>query len=503
MRSALLLLGSTVLALGSLSCSAAQPAPDVGPPKPPAEKETSEIDPRYESLPTPKSAPDWAPPAAKKTTLDNGLTVWEMGGTTTPLVSIHLLLPTGSSSDPEGKAGLSLLSADMLDEGAGKMDALELSDHLGELATDYGAQAGIDYVLLSMDGLTENLRESLATLADIVRRPRLTAAEFDRRKEHHIASAIASMDDPDSARHKAIERVLFGEGYAGAPSSGTKASLEAITLADVKQQVKKLTVPEGAHLTVAGNFDSEVLHKAVNEAFGTWKGKLSPNEETVETPPSGKHAFVVDFPGAAQSALAVVTQASSDESADYFPEEVMNEKVGGSFTGRINMNLREDKGFTYGAFSMFRRYEKAGYFAVLTNVKTETTGESVKEIYRELSGLCEGRPLTDKERNEAVEGLLLGFPIQFDEVSALGYRLVTLPVHDRPIDFWQTWPDKIRAVTTSDANAAAAPLCETARYSVVIAGDSRTVTPMLESQGFDVTLLDRDGRPIEEPTADK
>lgn len=502
MKSTFRLLGSCVLFTCVLGCSAAAPAPTVPEESsPPASQDASDVDPRYAQLPTPGPAPDWAPPAARKTTLENGLTIWEMGGTTTPLVSIHLLLPTGSSSDPKGKEGLSLLSADMLDEGAGKMDALELSDHLGELATDYGAQAGVDYVLLSMDGLTENLSESLATLADIVRRPRLSADEFQRRKDHHIASAIAAMDDPEAARHKAVNHVLFGDGYASGPASGTKASLDAITLADVKLQVKKLTVPEGAHLTVAGKFDSDVLKRAVEKAFGTWKGKLSPIDEKVAPPPTGKNAFLIDFPGAAQSALAVVTQSSSDQDADYFPEEVMNEKVGGSFTGRINMNLREDKGFTYGAFSTFRRYEKAGYFGIFTNVKTETTGASVKEIYSELSQLCDARPLSVEERNEAVEGLLLGFPMQFDEVSALGHRLVTLPVHDRPVDFWETWPGKIKAVTTQDVNAAAAPFCRTNRYSVVVAGDAKSVTALLEAQGFHVAMLDRDGLPLASPVA--
>lgn len=489
------------LAAFAVSCGGASPAPVVVQEDPAPADEKKDIDPRYVSLPTPKSTKAWAPPPARKTTLANGLTLWEMSGATTPLVSIYLMLPAGSATDPHGKEGLSLLSADMLDEGAGKLDALELSDRLGELATDYASQAGVDYVLLSMDGLTENLAENLALLADIVTRPRLSKEEFERRKEHHLASVLADRDDPAASRSKGINRVLFGAGYAGGPPEGTKESVTAITLADVKRQVAKMTVPEGAHLAVAGNFDSDVLKKAVEDSLGGWKGKLTQKEHSITAPPTGKNAYVVDFPGATQSSLAVVTRAGSDQDPNYFPEEVMNEKLGGSFTGRINMNLREDKGYTYGAFSTFRRYQKAGYFGVITNVKTETTGASIEEIFKELQAVCADRELTDQERNEAVEGLLLGFPMQFDQVSSLGMRLVALPIHDRPADFWKTWPENIAAVTTERANLAAAPYCKAEQYSVVIAGDAAAVTPLLKAQGFAVSFLDPDGLPIREPAS--
>lgn len=486
----------------AIGCGGASPAPAVAPEEgPPPEKE--EVDARYVSLPAPKPTPAWAPPAAKKTTLTSGLTLWEMGGATTPLVSIYLMLPAGGATDPQGKEGLSLLSADMLDEGAGKLDALQLSDRLGELATDYASQAGVDYVLLSMDGLTENLEESLALLADIVQRPKLSQEEFARRKEHHLATAIADQDDPAASQSKALHRVLFGAGYASRPPKGTKESLARITLADVKSQVKRMTVPDGAHLAVAGKFDSAALRAAVEASFGAWKGKRTATDHTLTQLSTEKIASVVDFPGATQSSLAVVTRAGSDQDANYFPEEVMNEKVGGSFIGRINMNLREDKGYTYGAFSTFRRYQQAGYFGVMTNVKTETTGSSVAEIFKELEAVCTDRPLTDHERNEAVEGMLLGFPLQFDQVGSLGLRLITLPIHNRPADFWETWPEKVTAVTTELANQAAAPFCKTEQYSVVLAGDANVVTPLLAAQGFTVALLDRDGLPVKGVAADQ
>lgn len=466
--------------------------------KPKVEKGSEKpIDPRYAELPTPGKTPIYAPPTVTKTTLTNGLSLWHMREEKAPLVSIHLMLPTGGATDPVGKEGLSLLTADMLDEGAGNLGALELSDRLGELATDYSSTGGVDYVLLSMEALSENLEESLSLLSDMVMRPKLSKDEFDRRKKHHLATALAEQDDPSSSRSNAVSHALFGDGYAGTPPTGTHSSLDAITYADMKRHAAAMTVPEGAHLTIAGMSDYDAALSIVEKVFGKWKGKLEQNErELVEQEHSGK-AFVINHDEAAQSALAVITGAGSSADPNYFAEEVMNDKLGQSFTSRINMNLREDKGYTYGAASIFQRYEKTGYFGVYTNVKSEATGASIKEILAELSAVCGQRPLSDKERNEAVEGLLLGYPMQFDEVSALGMRLVTLPARGRPADFWQTWPENIKSISTARANEAAKPYCDPTQYSVVVAGDLDLVAPELAKMGLSVIEMDRNGHVVE------
>lgn len=474
----------------TLACSSPKP-PEAKAPTPKAEEPAP--DPRYLALPTPGEAPRWAPPAANKVTLKNGLSIWQMNHGATPLVSIHLMLPGGSALDPKNKAGLTLLTADMLDEGAGKYGALELSDRLGELATDYRSSAGVDYVLLSMEGLSENLEESLKLLADIVMRPKLTKAEFDRRKQHHLAVALSNQDDQGEARQKALSRVLFGENYAGLPPSGTQKTLEAITWQDVKNQARALSVPEGAHIVIAGMVDEATALSAVERAFGSWKGKRKAAKLEVAEAPKGRRAYVVDFPGAAQSSLAIATRAGSYSDPNQYAEDVMSQKVGESFTGRINMNLREAKGYTYGAFSQFRRYQDSGYFWVASNVKSENTGDSIKEVFQEFADLCASRPLTEEERNESVDGLLLGYPMTFDQVSSLGYRLVSLPVRGRSVDYWTTWPDEIRKVTTARTNEAAAPYCDPERYSVIVAGDKKTVVPQLEKLGIPITMLDRDG----------
>lgn len=463
-----------------------QVEPEVDPPVEPA-------DPRYAQLPQPAPAQPWAPPEASRTQLQNGLSVWHMPQSSAPLVSLHLVLPKGSAGDPRGKEGLTLLAADLLDEGAGPFNALELSDELGKLATDYSSSGGMDHVLLSMDCLAENLDQSLGLLAEIVLRPRLLREEFERRKKHYEAEAIAARDDPHAARKNALARALFSGGYGSGAGRGTTKSLSTISYQDALRRAREITVPDGAHLTFSGAIDAAQVVAATQKHFGKWKGQATSEGPAVQPAPEGQRAFLVDFPGAAQSSLVIAKRAGGDRDPSYFAEEVMHQKLGGSFTGRINMNLREDKGYTYGAFSLFRRYKRAGYFAVAADVKTETTQDSIREVFRELSDVCESRPLTDQERDEAVEGMLLGYPLEFDQVSSAGYKLASLPLRGRPTDFWTTWPAKIERVSKDRANQAARAYCDPKAYIVVVAGDAKRVRPGLEALGLHVIDVDAEG----------
>lgn len=470
------------------------------PPTPPLQAEPAppQVDARYVELPTPTAPSDWAPPAVSSFTLPNGLRIWHLTQANAELVSIHVVMPVGSSSDPRGKEGLMALSADLLDEGAGKRSSLELSDALGLLATDYQATAGLDYVLLSMNALADNFEASAEILADIVRRPKLDRAEFQRRKEQHLAQAIARSSSQSSLLSAAYHRVLFGEGYAGSLPEGTKASLDAITLQDVKQAAASLNLAEGSHIVVVGGVDQGRARAAVQKAFGDWKGKRKPVVRVAESVKPDKTAYVVPFPGAAQSSLAVLMRAGGSADPNYFAELVLNRPLGEAFTSRINLNLREDKGYTYGAFSSFRRYRHAGYFGVVANVKSDVTAASVKEIFKELAELCTTKPLTDLERNEAVEGLLLGYPLRFERVDEIGMQVASLPIYDRPENFWQTWPDQVRSITRPRASEAATPYCDPTHYQVVVAGDIAVVRPGLEALGLKVTEV---ARPSASPAA--
>lgn len=461
--------------VGLLGAACSDPPPPVAPPPPPpapvasAPASSTAVD--RSRLPAPDPVIAWAPPTPNVSTLSNGIRVWHARWGDLPLVALLVLIPRGSETDPKGKAGLSYLTADMLDEGAGARSALELSEELQRLATDYGASASVDYTLLSMNLLAENLAPSLDLLADMVRRPRFDAAEFKRRKDYFIAQALASESDPRSARDAALQNVLYGDGYAGTVDEGTRTSLKAITLADVKAHYKNSIVPEGVEFVVVGGIDQASVTKELERAFGDWKGQAKSTPRALAEASTENGIYVVDFPGAAQSVLSVVRRAEGANTEKYFPAMVMNRSFGEAFTSRVNLNLREDKGYTYGARSTFQRYRNVGYFAISAAVKSETTRASIDEVLKELSMTCSSKPLTSRERDESVSGLLLGYPGRFERIASVGASFASLAIFDRPVNWYQTWPAAVEGVTLTQANEIASEYCDPSKYAIVLAGD--------------------------------
>lgn len=491
-------LASSLFACALFSaCSSSTPPTQPPPPPSPSDAQAEEAsDPRYAALPEPGPPVEWAPPTGTRFTLKNGIRVWHLERGATPLVSLQVVLPRGSSTDPTNRDGLTYLLADMLDEGAGKYTALELSEELGLLATDYEASVGVDYILLGMNLLAENLEASTALLADILRRPRLPRDEFDRRKQHLLAQIIAREAQPNAVRNVALHRALFGVGYAGSLPEGSRQSVESITYDDLKQHHRRLIAPEGVEIIVVGGVGQERVKQALDEAFGDWTGKATLEAKSVMDQPAERPIYVVHYPGAAQSALSVAKRVPGSRDPEYFPALVANRTLGEAFTSRINMNLREDKGYTYGARSEFRRYREAGFFGVSTSVRTDVTRASIDEIFRELRDACDQRPITPAERDEAVSGLLLGYPATFERVDLVAMRFASVPIYDRPEDFWQTWPDRVEAVTTTDANRIAGQLCRPEDYTIVIAGDRDAIVDGLKGLEREIVEVDRSGNLI-------
>lgn len=485
-----------LLALLAASCGS-PPEPVAPPPPPPA---TASAAPATRSgvdrtqLPAPDPVVAWTPPTPNVSNLTNGIRVWHAKWGDLPVASLLVVIPRGSETDPNGKAGLSYLTADMLDEGAGKRTALELSEELQRLATDYSASASVDYTLLSMDLLAENFGPSIDLLADMVRRPRFDAAEFKRRKDYFIAQALASESDPRSAQDAVVLNVLFGNGYAGTVDEGTRATLGAITLADVKNQYKNSIVPEGVQFVVVGGIDQAVVTQELERAFGDWKGqaKSKPRELTEDAPKNGVN--IVDFPGAAQSVLSVVRRAEGAKTDKYFPAMVMNRSFGEAFTSRLNLNLREDKGYTYGARSSFQRYRDVGYFTLSAQVKSEATRASIDEMLKELNLLCSSKLLTEQERNESVSGLLLGYPGRFERVSSVGSSFASLAIFDRPVNWYQTWPSQVEAVNLAQVNKLANEYCDSSKFSIVLAGDRSKLVETFASLNRPILNYDAQGK---------
>ncbi len=445
-------------------------------------------------LPTPASEIRWTPPPVATWKMPNGLEVWYLRQKQAPLVSFRLVLASGASSDPTGKAGLTGLMADMLDEGAAGKSALQLADAWQRLATDYGASANTDGVVFSMELLADKLEPSLALLADVLLRPEFPKEEFARRKELHLAHALAQEADISNSAFVVLRRALFGDGYGAFPSGGLRGTLEAISLIDVKRQYKAVAKPEGAVVIVVGDVERPTLEKALTDALGGWKGKPTATPARVSEKAPDRAIYLVDYPGQSQSVVALARRVEGSSASDLFPTKVYNWTLGGAFTSRFNMNLREDKGWTYGASSAFNRWQATGMHLLYSKVKADKTRASIDEAYAELKGLHGEKPQTAEEHGEAVGGMLKSFPGRFEAMSGVASQLAELRLDGRAANYFETWPDKVRGVTLDQAHAAAKSYGNGADFIVVVTGDRKLVEPTLQDLGLPIVLCDAQGK---------
>jgi len=449
-------------------------------------------------LPDPTPPRDWSPPVPQSWRLSNGIRVWYLERGPTPLVTLSLVVLQGSATDGVGHAGLTELTADMLDEGAAGRSALQISERLQELATDLHVSADVDHVALTMDLLAETFGDSTALLADLVERPEFPTEEFNRRKEQRLAQALANESRADWVRAVVTRKALFGDGYAGDLPGGTRRTLGKLELPQVKAHYEQLFAPDNVEFVVVGGIAAEPARQALEAAFGSWTGQATAKSVEVESKPPTAGVYLVDFPDAAQSVLGLARRAEPADSPEYFPGLVFNREFGGAFSSRLNLNLREDKGYTYGARSLFRHWRGAAYFGLFADVHTKSTRDSVEESFKELRDVCGSRPLTKAQRDEAVSGLLLGFPGRFERVSTIAARFTTLPVFHRPGDWFSSWPDRVQAVTLDAANAVAKKYCDPAGFVVVVAGDRKQIEPELAGLGLPVAVYDAQGVRVSE-----
>jgi zinc protease len=481
-------------AAGLLGCSASSAPGVAASPESPAGAAALPA-PDRSQLPAPGPQVTWAPPSPESWKLASGAEVLYGKHGTVPLVALAVVIPRGAETDPPSKAGLTALMGDLLDEGAGGKSALEISERLQALATDLAVVVSIDSTVVSMNLIEENFQPSLELLSDVIRRPAFDAQEFTRRKAQLVAQALASEADPHSGRRVAMYRALFGTGYAGSVPNGTRDTLEAITLADVKAQYARIVAAEGVTFVVTGGIERAKVEEQLGRVFGDWRGAGGATAQALAPSTAAGKLYFVDYPGAAQSVIGLVRRAPGADAPDLFPATVFNRSFGEAFTSRVNMNLREGKGYTYGASSTFQRFRQAGLFGIFSDVRADVTRASLDEVLSELNGLCGARPISAEERDSSVGGLLLGYPGTFERIALLAGRYSQLPIYRRPLDWFETWPRKIESVSREQADEAARAYCDPKQFTIVVAGDKATVASTLDGIGYDWVELDARGRP--------
>jgi predicted Zn-dependent peptidase len=420
-------------------------------------------------------------PEIRRRTLSNGLRVWTVEHHAVPLVSFLALMPVGASVDPIDRPGLAAITSDMLDEGCGDLDAMALHDTLGRIGGHLDSEIGSDATILTLSSLARFADRASGLLADMVIRPRLEASDFQRVRELRLNRLIQLRDLAPALADRAFARLLYRDHPYGHTPLGTEESLQSVTLAEVRTFHGAKFAPAHATVIAAGDATHDALAASVEAAFGGWTapGSGAPPDPALWTlpgPPDDR-VVIVNRPAAAQSELRIGHIGVPRRTPDYHALLVLNIVLGGQFVSRINMNLREDKGYTYGARTSFDFRRGAGPFSVSASVQSDVTVEAVIEALNELQAIRGDRPVTAAELQIGRAALTRGYPRNFETAEQVSRGAAQLALYDLPDDYFSTFVPKVLAIDEAAVTNVAERYIDPARLVTVIVGDREKVAP--------------------------
>ncbi len=436
-------------------------------------------------------------PAFERATLPSGLKLIVAERHEVPLVRFQLLVDAGYASDSLGVPGLASMAAGMLDEGTATRNALQISDELQRLGAQLGTGADLDTTFVTLSALKANLEPSLALFADVVLNPSFPAAELERLRKRQLAAIDQEGVQPFAMALRVLPKLLYGAGHAYAlplTGSGTKASVAGITREQVARWHQTWIRPGNATLIVVGDTTLAEIRPRLESLFASWKGGSVPVKNVAPVEPTPQHAiYVMDRPGALQSTIFAGEVAPPRANPQEITQQVLNNVLGGQFISRLNMNLREDKHWSYGAGSVFFDARGPRPFIVYAPVQTDKTKESVAEIVKELKGIRGARPVTADELQAAKDGLVLTLAGRWETSRAVGSSIGEIVRFGFADDYYSGYPAKVRATTLADV-AAASSVIQPDRLVWVIAGDRAKIEPGLRELGLgEIRAIDSDG----------
>jgi predicted Zn-dependent peptidase len=437
-------------------------------------------------------------PEIVKASLPNGLSVWTVQHRNIPVQTMVLLVRVGSSEDPDDRPGLASLTGDMLDEGAGNHGALELNEALARLGAQFDTEVGPDATFLTLTTLSRFRSRAFDLMADIVARPQFSAHEFDRVRQLRANRLRQLRDVPSALADRSFASALYGSHPYGHLAIGTMSALEAVTLSEVVAFHRREFRPSRAVLVVVGDAAHHEIVDAANDAFSGWTdgdSGASPSETAGRVlqppvdPPS--RLLLVDRPDAAQSELRIGHLGVSRRTPDYHALLLLNLVLGGQFVSRLNMNLREHKGFTYGARSWFEFRLGPGPFQMSASVQTEVSADAIREAVAEVRTMRSERPVTRDELDVARASLTRGYPRNFETADQVARSVAQLALYELPDDYFAVFVPRINALDLDTVRAAAERHLDADRLLTVIVGDRAKVAPTLPGLGLgEPTLLE-------------
>lgn len=426
-------------------------------------------------------------------TLENGLKVVMVKDTRLPLVSYRLAFRTGDAFDPKGKTGSTSAMVSMLTEGSLNFSSHLLADRVERLGASLSASSGYDNTVVAASTLTLYSEEILDILAEVARRPTFPEDELDLYRRNTIEGLKYQRSQPPFLAAEQFARLIYGE-HPYAVSSPTQAEVESLQRTDLIRLHRERFIPNNAILFAVGDIEPDEFLRSATERFGDWEsGNVIDADFPTPVARTKRTLTIVDRPGSAQSNIVIGNLGAARSDDDYFPALVMNQILGAGASSRVFMNLREEKGYTYGAYTRLNMKKYAGDLEATAEVRNEVTGDSLKEFFYELERIRDEN-VSDDELADAKSFLTGVFPIRAETQEGLTTLIVNQQLYDLPPDYLQSYRDNVSSVNTEEINSAAKRLIKPDQAAIVIVGDAEVVLPQAGSFAAEVEIYDTDGK---------
>ena len=468
---------------------------------PEAERSASPSSVKREQVPASAPQTSFNAPVPNRARLDNGLNVLHVERRGIPTVAFGLVIRSGSADDTPDRAGIAHLTTTMLREGTATRDSGQISDEMEFLGSQIRAAANREHIVLTSDGLTSTWRDTLAVLGDVAMNPAFPEHELERIRANTLTDLSRISDNPATISARATRGVMFGPGTPyGHPQSGSEDSVSAVTRSDLQAYFDTHFDPGAATFIIVGDLSLDEAVEAADNTFGMWQASsdaVQRQRATDGQPASSPTTiYLADKPGAAQSVVRVGHLTIPRNHPDYLAFNLFNYIFGGQFSARLNMNLRQDKGYSYGYMSTIDWNLAPSMLVAGGGVQTAVTKETVIETLKEFNEIVGERPVTESEFTDAVQGLLRSLPSQFETQSRIVAQLARMVTYDLPDDYLAKLPESLAQVNLDDVHRVASELLDVDHLNIVIAGDASVVEPGLRELGLPIVHIDYEGREV-------
>jgi zinc protease len=427
--------------------------------------------------------------------LDNGLRVIFIHKDKLPLVRFNLIIHAGSKFDPEDKKGLSYLTSLAIDEGADGLTALELSDEFDMLGASFNVSADNDLINMSLQTLSENFDRSLDLFSKVLLKPAFKADDFNREKKKLITRILQSKDEPDYLADQIFNKIVLSKtNNYSFPVLGYEDTVESITINDVMAHYSKFFSPSNSFLIVVGDLIQNELMDLLNKYLSDWQDTQNNFPVSTLSTDQNKKIYIYNKEGSVQTEIRVGHISPKRNQKDFFQRYILNTILGGQFTSRINLNLRERNGFTYGATSRFQYFKDTAFFEVSTSVGIENTTNALTEILFELNYILKG--VTDKELEFAKSSITKKFPLNFETYRQIASGVAGKILFGLPDNYYDTYIENVNSVSKSAVDNAANEFIVNDKLIIVLVGDKNLLLPKLGRLNIEVSEVDLFGEII-------